>query len=68
MQTRIGDFGLSAIIENGTNRFTLCGTPNFLSAEIICSHVFRRLAVNVQCDPNIDEECVGLCKNLSLEF
>ncbi|KAH0573426.1 Serine/threonine-protein kinase PLK [Spironucleus salmonicida] len=62
--TKLGDFGLSAQVVNNELRYTLCGTPNFLSPEIIASHVAKRLANQVNCDVNIDIDCKKLCQDL----
>ena len=35
MKIKIGDFGLSAKIENGERMKTLCGTPNYIAPEIL---------------------------------
>ena len=44
---KLGDFGLSIKLQNpNEHRFTLCGTPNFLSPETIISHIQRRRALN----------------------
>ncbi|KAH0574644.1 Serine/threonine-protein kinase PLK [Spironucleus salmonicida] len=65
--TKLGDFGLSAYVKDEF-RFTLCGTPNFLSPELIASHVFRRLSQQQTCEDNIDHECQSICKGLPQVF
>lgn len=39
MELKIGDFGLAAKIEEGTKRRTICGTPNYMSPEVLNSQV-----------------------------
>jgi len=35
MELKIGDFGLAAKIQEGARRRTICGTPNYMSPEIL---------------------------------
>lgn len=39
MQLKIGDFGLAAKVEEGVKRRTVCGTPNYMSPEILNAQV-----------------------------
>ena len=35
MHLKIGDFGLAARIQNRSRRYTVCGTPNYISPEVL---------------------------------
>eukprot|EP00826_Nyctotherus_ovalis_P021209 TRINITY_DN16802_c0_g2_i4.p1 TRINITY_DN16802_c0_g2~~TRINITY_DN16802_c0_g2_i4.p1 ORF type:complete len:314 (-),score=48.97 TRINITY_DN16802_c0_g2_i4:541-1482(-) len=39
MQLKIGDFGLAAKVEEGVKRRTVCGTPNYMSPEVLNAQV-----------------------------
>ncbi|CAG2099966.1 unnamed protein product [Medioppia subpectinata] len=39
LDIKIGDFGLSAVIEDGQKRKTVCGTPNYIAPEILFGKV-----------------------------
>lgn len=37
MNVKVGDFGLAAVVERGRRRYTVCGTPNYISPELLNS-------------------------------
>lgn len=43
LNVKLGDFGLAARVKNDSERHTtMCGTPNYIAPEVVCTYVYNR--------------------------